>query len=50
MKVALLGKQKSYKGDRLRDSGLKGITRSASYGNLVTNFAQYKNFVCLLGM
>jgi hypothetical protein len=39
----------SYKCDRLRDSWLTGITRSAGSCNLVTlstNFAQYKNFVC----
>jgi len=41
-------KQNSYKGNRLRDSWLTGITRSAVSCNLVTlltNFAQYKNFV-----
>ena len=42
--------QNSYKGDRLRDSWLTGITRSAGSSNLVTlstNFALYKDF-CLV--
>ena len=48
IKKCVESKQNSYKGDRLRDSWLTGITRSAGSCNLVTlstNFAQYKNFV-----
>ena len=43
-------KKKSYKGNRLRDSWLTGMTRSAGTCNLVTlstNFSQYKNFLWL---
>ena len=43
-------KQKSYKCDNQLITWLTGITRPAGSCNLVTlktNFAQYKNFVCL---
>ena len=43
----------SYKGDRLRDMWLTGITRPAGSCNLVTlstNFAQYKIFVCSIAI